>query len=315
MAAQLTKADYGLDAPGVVVGNAVAGTAALAGAGIGWAVLRRRHRVPAAVLGGWLAVWGMVAVAQAGLMLRSSRAGKLTERDRLLVQLPWRGDERVLDVGCGRGLLLIGAARRLPTGRAVGLDLWRSQGQAGNDPAATMANAKAEGVAERVELRVGDARQLPFDEQTFDVVVSSMALHNIPGAVGRAAAVGEIVRVLKPGGRVAILDFRQEGIGQHGQGHPPVPGAPAADLVLVQAAQALAGLERLLHPPAGPGHPASGRPAAGWPGRRTRSRPARRCEGSGAPAASAATRAACRRRPAAGGPTHTSGGPWRRGRR
>jgi SAM-dependent methyltransferase len=208
VAAQPIKADYGLDAPGVVVGNAVGGTAALAGAGIGWAVLGRRHRVPAIVLGGWLGVWGLVAVAQAGLMIRSSRAGKLTERDRLLGELPWRGDEWVLDVGCGRGLLLVGAARRLTTGRAVGLDLWRRQDQAGNDPAATMANARAEGVAERVELRDGDARQLPFDDRTFDVVVSSLALHNIPGSEGRAAAIGEIVRVLKPGGRVAVLDFR-----------------------------------------------------------------------------------------------------------
>ena len=203
-----SNADYGLDAPAVVVGNAVGGAAALAGAGIGWAALRRRHQVPAAVLGGWLALWGMVAVAQAGLMVRSSRAGKLTERDRLLDALPWRGDERVLDVGCGRGLLLIGAAKRLTTGRATGLDLWRRQDQAGNDPAATMANAIAEGVATRVELCDGDARRLPFADQSFDVVVSSLALHNIPGAPGRAAAIGEIGRVLKPGGRVALLDFR-----------------------------------------------------------------------------------------------------------
>jgi SAM-dependent methyltransferase len=207
-AEQHPKADYGLDAPGVVVGSAVAGAAALAGAGIGWAVLRRRHRVPAAVLGGWLAAWGLVALAQAGLMLRSSRAGKPKQRDRLLDALAWRGDERVLDVGCGRGLLLLGAAKRLTTGRAVGLDVWRTQDQAGNDPAATITNAQAEGVAERVELRDGDARRLPFDQQSFDVVLSSLALHNIPGAAGRAAAVGEIVRVLKPGGRVAILDFR-----------------------------------------------------------------------------------------------------------
>jgi arsenite methyltransferase len=114
----------------------------------------------------------------------------------------------VLDVGCGRGLLLVGAAKRLTSGRAIGLDLWRRQDQAGNDPAATLANAKAEGVAERVELRDGDARRLPFDDQAFDVVVSSMALHNIPGAAGRATAVDEIVRVLKPGGHLAILDFR-----------------------------------------------------------------------------------------------------------
>jgi SAM-dependent methyltransferase len=211
MAARPTEADYGLDAPGVVVGNAVAGAAALAGAGIGWAALRRRHPVPAAVLGGWLAVWGMVALAQAGLMVHSSHTGKRTEGDRLLDALAWRGDERVLDVGCGRGLLLIGAARRLTTGRAVGLDLWRTRDQAGNDPAATMANAQAEGVAGRIELCDGDARQLPFADQSFDVVVSSMALHNIAGAAGRAAAIGEIARVLKPGGRVAILDFRNTG--------------------------------------------------------------------------------------------------------
>jgi arsenite methyltransferase len=202
------KAEYGLDAPGVVAGNAVAGTAAIVGAGVGWALLRRRHRVPAAVVGGWLAIWGLVGVAQAGLMVRSSRAGKLKERDRLLDELSWRGDERVLDVGCGRGLLLIGAAKRLTTGRAVGLDLWRSQDQTGNDPAATLANARAEGVAERVELCDGDARRLPFGAQTFDVVVSSLALHNIAGAAERSAAIGEIVRVLKPGGRVVILDFR-----------------------------------------------------------------------------------------------------------
>jgi hypothetical protein len=78
VAAPPTKADYGLDAPGVVVGNAVAGAATLAGAGIAWAALRRRHRVPAAVLGGWLAVWGMVGVAQAGLMVRSSRSPSAT---------------------------------------------------------------------------------------------------------------------------------------------------------------------------------------------------------------------------------------------
>jgi cyclopropane fatty-acyl-phospholipid synthase-like methyltransferase len=57
-------------------------------------------------------------------MIWSSRYGKLRARDRLLDGLGLTGQEHLLDVGCGRGLLLIGAARRLPNGRAVGVDLW-----------------------------------------------------------------------------------------------------------------------------------------------------------------------------------------------
>jgi arsenite methyltransferase len=54
----------------------------------------------------------------------------------------------------------------------------------------------------------GDARDLPFLDDTFDVVASSLTLHNISGQAGRAAAVREIARVQKPGGRVMLLDFQ-----------------------------------------------------------------------------------------------------------
>jgi hypothetical protein len=73
--------------------------------------------------------------------------------------------------------------------------------------------------------------------------------------------------------------------------------------------------KRLLHPGSGSRRPAPGRPAGRERGRRTRSRPAPRCEGCGGPAASAPTRPARRRRPAPPGSTRTSGGPWRPGRR
>jgi ubiquinone/menaquinone biosynthesis C-methylase UbiE len=129
-------------------------------------------------------------------------------RDRLLDGIPWRGDELVLDVGCGRGLLLIGAAKRLTSGKAIGIDIWRSRDQSGNHREATLSNAAVEGVESRVEVRDGDARRIPCADATFDVVVSSFALHNIGGAKGRAQAVREIARVLKPGGVVAILDIR-----------------------------------------------------------------------------------------------------------
>src|SRR3546814_19951441 len=96
-------------------------------------------------------------------MLWGSKIGKVRLRDKVLATLPWRGDERVLDVGCGHGLMLAGAAQRLLTGRVIGIDIWRSEDQARNSPEATLRNMRLEGVSERVEVRTADARDLPFD--------------------------------------------------------------------------------------------------------------------------------------------------------
>jgi ubiquinone/menaquinone biosynthesis C-methylase UbiE len=103
------------------------------------------------------------------------------------------------------------AAQHLTTGRAVGVDLWRSVDQSGNSVEATQRNAIAEGVADRVELHTGDMTALPLEDNTFDVVVSSLAIHNISGSSGREKAVHEAVRVLRPGGRLLIADIRATG--------------------------------------------------------------------------------------------------------
>lgn len=142
----------------------------------------------------------------AGTYLFTTRVGKFRVWDELLAEL--RGDERVLDVGCGRGAVLLLAAERLTTGKAVGIDLWSTTDQSGNALAATQRNALAEGVSEKVELHTGDMRKLPFADGEFDVIVSSLAIHNVPDAAGRAQAVKEIARVLKPGGRVMLADFK-----------------------------------------------------------------------------------------------------------
>ncbi len=81
----------------------------------------------------------------------------------------------------------------------------------GNRPEVTRENARRAGVAPRVEVKDGDAQRLPFAEASFDVVVSSLVLHNIPSREGRRQAVREIARVLKPGGQVALLDLRHTG--------------------------------------------------------------------------------------------------------
>ena len=110
---------------------------------------------------------------------------QLKVRDRILDSLPWRGDEQVLDVGCGRGLLLIGAAKRLKTGKATGVDIWQSQDLSGNSAEATKANAVAEGVADKIKLETTDARKLPFGANSFHIVVSSLAIHNIDSSAER----------------------------------------------------------------------------------------------------------------------------------
>jgi ubiquinone/menaquinone biosynthesis C-methylase UbiE len=139
--------------------------------------------------------------------LYTTLRGKFVVWAALLDQLNLRGDERILDVGCGRGVVLL-AAQHLTTGRAVGVDLWRSVDQSGNSAEATRRNAIAEGVADRVELHTADMTALPLEDDSFDLVVSSFAIHNIRGRAGREKAISEAVRVLRPGGRLMIVDVR-----------------------------------------------------------------------------------------------------------
>jgi ubiquinone/menaquinone biosynthesis C-methylase UbiE len=140
--------------------------------------------------------------------LYTTLRGKFVVWSELLNRLGLRGDERILDLGCGRGAVLLMAAQHLTTGRAVGVDLWRSVDQSGNSAEATRRNAIAEGVADRVELHTGDMTALPFEDNSYDLVLSSLAIHNIRGSAGREKAISEAVRVLRPGGRLMIADIR-----------------------------------------------------------------------------------------------------------
>lgn len=140
-------------------------------------------------------------------MLLYAKWGKFLHRDRILNMVYWRGDEQVLDVGTGRGLLLIGAARRLTTGKGIGIDVWSTKDLSGNSPERTQANIEVEGVKDHVSLKSDDARKLSFPDASFDIVLSNLCIHNIAGAEGRAQACREIARVLKPGGTALISDF------------------------------------------------------------------------------------------------------------
>jgi arsenite methyltransferase len=202
-AAKQKRPNYGIDAPVAVRNLIIGGAAALVLAVVSYLFDWGLTRMASVIAIAWL---GM-----SGWMVWDSKVGKLWSRDRLLDGLHLRGDETVLDVGCGRGLLLIGAAKRLTTGKAVGADIWQTEDLSGNRPEATLENARLEGVAERVEVKDGDARRLPFADGTFDVIVTKDALHNIYKAAERGTAVREIARVLRPGGRLLIGDVRHTG--------------------------------------------------------------------------------------------------------
>jgi Methylase involved in ubiquinone/menaquinone biosynthesis len=204
------RPDYGLDAPDVirnlvlvaVIGFAVSGSAML-----GWwsGVLALGNvRMPL----GWMIWPAATCTLMAIWMTWDSKIGKVRDRERLLDNVSWTGAERVLDIGCGRGLMLIGAAKRLTTGTATGIDLWQAEDLTGNRPEATMENAEREGVAERVDVKTADMREIPFPDATFDVVVSCAAIHNVYVAAERRKAIAEIARVLKPGGSAVIDDIR-----------------------------------------------------------------------------------------------------------
>jgi SAM-dependent methyltransferase len=108
----------------------------------------------------------------AGVYVHATRAGKFAVWADLLDRLELEGDERLLDIGCGRRAVLLMAAQRLPRGGAVGVDMWRTMDQSGNAEQVTRQNAALEGVAERVELHSADMRALPFDDGSFDAVAA-----------------------------------------------------------------------------------------------------------------------------------------------
>jgi demethylmenaquinone methyltransferase/2-methoxy-6-polyprenyl-1,4-benzoquinol methylase/phosphoethanolamine N-methyltransferase len=107
--------------------------------------------------------------------------------------------EKVLDVGCGTGTLAIAAARRVgPEGEVHGTDA--------SPEMIAVASSKAASKHVPDRFRVAAIENLPFADDSFDVVLSSFMLHHLPDDV-KAQGFAEIKRVLKPGGRFLAVDL------------------------------------------------------------------------------------------------------------
>jgi SAM-dependent methyltransferase len=206
------KAGYGIDEPRSIIVLLVAGGLSVL---MGFVVFINAASINPDIVRLALIVGpavGFLLFAVAVALYDSSRRGRITETRKIVSGVPWGGDEVVLDLGCGRGLGMVFASRRLDGGYSVGVDLWRRSHLSGNDPKSIWANASIEGVEERVYPVKADPSHLPFAESSFDVILSATSLHRLVRRKERQAAFGEMARVLKYGGRIGIVDTDNGGV-------------------------------------------------------------------------------------------------------
>jgi len=197
----MQRGEYGYDAPYALV---IFGLLALftgVAAAIIWALSSIGSAIP-------FVIYFVFFLGNAASFYYTTRRGKFLEWENILDRHTVRGDEMVLDMGCGRGAVLTAVARRLTSGRITGVDIWSTSDQSGNAKEVTLRNAALEGVSDRVCIETADMRSLPFADATFDLIVSSLAIHNIRSNADRRQAISEGYRVLKHGGRMVIADIR-----------------------------------------------------------------------------------------------------------
>ena len=145
------------------------------------------------------------------LMIAYSKYGKFKHRDRILGLHQWKGDEKVLDVGTGLGLLMIGAAKKLNSGKSYGVDIFNSYDLSGNTIDQTKLNIELEKVTDKTEVLSENILKPDFNDNYFDVIISNLCLHNLYKTEERKQACEEIYRILKPGGEAIISDFKHTG--------------------------------------------------------------------------------------------------------
>jgi ubiquinone/menaquinone biosynthesis C-methylase UbiE len=137
--------------------------------------------------------------------------------------------DNVLDVGCGTGELAMEVQHRVGrAGRVAGIDPGTRQ--------IARARSKAARRHFPIDFRIEVIEQLPFADQSFDVVLSTLMMHHLPAGLKRQG-LAEIARVLKPGGRLVIADFtrKKDRQGQAARFH--AGGSSIQDLIaLVQDA-------------------------------------------------------------------------------
>jgi ubiquinone/menaquinone biosynthesis C-methylase UbiE len=198
------KVDYGFDAPGIMRNLLIFGGLIIA---IGFTIGIFTDHVIFTYCFFFLVFIGLILLILGLSMVAYGLKGKFNVRKMMLSKIHWKGDEMVLDIGAGTGLLMNGAAQYLTTGKSVGIDIWRAEDLSNNSLANALKNAELENVSDKIEIRTEDARNLSFPDNTFDVILSQFCIHNIEPKAEQEKACFEIARVLKPNGTALIGDY------------------------------------------------------------------------------------------------------------
>lgn len=120
--------------------------------------------------------------------------------------LKLKGNEDVLDVGCGLGRMTVRVAKLLTTGKVIGVDIWDKMELFNNRPERAYENAEIEGVRDKVEFKTGNILSIPFPDDSFDAVTCSSVVNNLHSEAEKLNAMKEIFRVLKPGGMFLMME-------------------------------------------------------------------------------------------------------------
>lgn len=184
-----------------IAGKMIIAPAALGILCLGLGLLHWLFLIPGAL---FLIIGGYFCLAR---WIFSPRGKNLQDQIQELVvkHIQWSGRGRVLDIGCGNGPLTIKLARRYPEAEITGLDYWGRNWDYSIE--VCRENARLSGAGERITFQQGSAASLPFEDGSFDLVVSNLVFHEVRDAPDKRVCIREAMRVLKPGGVFVLQDL------------------------------------------------------------------------------------------------------------
>lgn len=137
----------------------------------------------------------------------SQKGGRLQEKiyNLIIQSLGTKVEGRILDIGSGNGVLAVKLAQQHEKVDVVGMDYWGKDWE--YSKSVCEKNAQIANVERRVRFQKGDAAALDFANEMFDGAVSNLTFHEVKSVADKRSVVKEALRVVKPGGTFAFVDY------------------------------------------------------------------------------------------------------------